>query len=59
MKIQHQEHTIEEVIRYFVEGYNLEPGQRVASHESNYDPRTGKVWLKLVIEEPDLGKSES
>jgi hypothetical protein len=56
MKIQHQEHTIEEIIRWFVEGYD--ESITIVSHEYNYDPHTGKVWLKLVIEEPDLGKSE-
>lgn len=54
MKIQWQEHTIDEIIDYFIAGYELEPGQRVVGHEKFFDPTSAKVILKLVVDEPQV-----
>lgn len=51
MKIEHSEHPIEAVFRYFVEGFPLEKeGKELKNWEANYDPRTGKVIFKLYLE---------
>lgn len=54
MKIQWQEHTIDEIIQFFVDGYQLEPGQRIVYHKQFFDPTSAKVIIKLTIDEPDV-----
>lgn len=55
-QVFYQETTIETVLDSFAKGYNPPKGCTVLRAESNYDPRTGKVWFKLFIEMPEPEK---
>lgn len=48
-----QEATIDDVFRFFVNSYRLPNEMQLVRWESNYDPRTGKVWFKLFAELPE------
>lgn len=50
MEIKYQEHDINGVFQFFVNAYELKPGQTLANWTANYDPHTGKVIFKLYIE---------
>ena len=47
MKVLYQEYTIEQVIEYFVKGFEI----KIASYTFFYDPQKGKIIFKLFIEE--------
>ena len=52
MKIKFQEHSIDDIFRYFVDGFKLpNSDEKIVNWEPNYDLRTGKVIFKLCIEE--------
>jgi|MudIll2142460700_1097286.scaffolds.fasta_scaffold2897925_1 hypothetical protein len=53
MRTEYQEVVIQSVFNYFVDGFNMKDGEKVVHHESNYDPRTGKVIFKLYIAKPE------
>ena len=50
-QVFYQETTIETVLEAWAKGYQPPVG-KVLRAESNYDPRTGKVWFKLFVEMP-------
>lgn len=50
MEIKHQEHDIETVMNYFVQGFKMKPGESITRHEWFYDSRKGKVVFKLYVE---------
>lgn len=53
MRIQYQAHAINDIFRYFVDGFQLKPGQKIENWETNYDPHTGKVIFMLYVEGKD------
>lgn len=50
-EIQYREHPLQEVLRYFVNGYKLQEGE-IFSHEAFVDTAKGKVVLKLFVKTP-------
>lgn len=50
-QVFYQETDIATVLDAYAAGYKPPIGT-VLKHESNYDPRTGKVWFKLFVEMP-------
>lgn len=53
-----QEASIDDVFGFFVKAYKLPNKMAVVRWESNYDPRTGKVWFKLFAELPEPENSK-
>jgi len=54
VKIQHHDCSIDEIINFFVLGFDAGEGRRIINHEYNIDQHNGRVWLKLYIDEPDV-----
>lgn len=53
MKIQYQEHSIESVMDYFANGFEMKEGQKLYRHEWFYDSSKGKVIFRLSIQEKE------
>lgn len=51
LRIEYVEVPIEQLIRYFVSGYNF-PDRAITSHEYYLDTAKGKAVLKLFTEAP-------
>lgn len=51
-QIFYQEVEIQTVLDAYSRGYNPPNEGKIMKAESNYDPRTGKVWFKLYVELP-------
>jgi hypothetical protein len=49
MKIEWRVMIIDEVMEYFVKGFQIEG--KLLDYEKYYDPATGKVAFKLYVEE--------
>ena len=49
MKMRYQEHDINDILKYFVDGFKCKPGQKIENWEANYDPRKGKVIFTLFV----------
>ena len=56
IKIGYQEHTIDEVLKYFVDGFRPVPGVTVVAWEPFVDTRSGKVIFKLSMRKDDPAK---
>lgn len=48
-----------DVVAFFVQGYQLKPGERLAGHEYFYDAAKGQFLFKLTIERPDAIPQEN
>jgi hypothetical protein len=59
MKIEYSEHRIEDVLGFYVKGFNLIPGRLIARYEANCDPRTGMVVFKLFISDRETNTPET
>ena len=59
LEIKYHEVTIESIFKYFVDGYTPSPGTKIINYEANYDPRTGKVIFKLIVEKVDKENTKS
>lgn len=53
MIIKWQEANLSEVLSWFVKDFELEPGQKLVSHEEFVDISKGKVMFKLVLKDKD------
>lgn len=51
-KRYYQEVDIKAVLKHYVDGFKLPDNAVVLDWDANYDPRTGRVWFKLLCEEP-------
>ncbi|MNZ14599.1 hypothetical protein D3C78_315270 [compost metagenome] len=49
-KTSYSEVSADDVAKYFVQGYNLPVGERLAGHEFFYDPAKGVFVFKLITE---------
>lgn len=49
-KTSYSEVSAADVARFFVQGYKLNPGERLAGHEFFYDPAKGVFVFKLTTE---------
>ena len=55
LETRYQEHSIDAVWRYFVDGFTPVKGERIRTFEAFYDVAQGKVVFKLVVEKQDKG----
>jgi hypothetical protein len=55
LRIQHQEHDIENVIEFFVKGFKTKAGERITNWDWLYDPHKGRVAFKLYVETREAG----
>lgn len=53
MIIKYQEHTVDEMVRYFVEGFKTDRAKtgQIIRHEFLLDPVQGIVVLRLYIDD--------
>ena len=47
-----------DVARFFVQGYKLAEGERLAGHEFFYDPAKGVLVFKLITEAAEAPAAE-
>lgn len=57
-QIFYQETTIEKILEHYANGYKPPGDGKILRYETNYDPRTGKVWFKLYVELPEPENSK-
>jgi len=50
MTLNIQKHSIEEIIAFFVAGFDTGKDTKIVKHEFNYDPRKGEVLITLFVE---------
>lgn len=53
-RVEHAEHSIEEVFDFFADAFEAPEGMRITRAIPHYDPRVGTVIFKLYLE-PDAG----
>jgi len=51
MTIQFQKYAVEDVIDFFVKGFDPGKGKKIAKYEFNYDPHKGEIIIALFVEE--------
>lgn len=52
MTTKYQEHKIEDVMRWFAEGFDTDPEQPILKHDYWLDPVKGVVIFRLYLGEP-------